>query len=419
MTSARLPPVIAAGGVALACALFVALALGEPLRWAGGVIALALAGALVAEGLAALLLLRFRSGTVRAQALVAALVPTVAVATGTGLAAAFMLVSVHDLLVLLMVLVTAGTVGVVAALMVARRVTEASRSLQAEARRMGGRSGALSARPAPQRDQLEEPAELADLREQLRATSSRLERARASEEAADAARRDLVSWVSHDLRTPIADIRALVEALEDHVVEDAETVRRYHRTILVQAERLGNLVDDLFDLSRIHAGSLPLTIERVPVADLVSDTLATLGPVAEARGVGLEGRVAGPGPEVDVSLPEMMRVLHNLLDNALRHTAAAGRVLVEARTENPWALVSVLDDCGGIPDDELSRVFEVSFRGDAARSARSGAGLGLAIAEGLAQAHGGAITVENVEGGCCFTLRLPLAGSTATSPPFH
>ncbi len=241
MTQGRVHLALAVGGVALGCGLVLALALGEPLRWAAGVIALALAGALVAEVLSAVLLVRFRTGSMRTQALVAALVPAVAMGAGTGLAAAFMIVSVHDLLVLLLVLVTAGTVGVVSALMVAGRVADASRSLQSEARRLGD-PVTPDGIPEFEPEAPAEPAELADLREQLRATSTRLEASRAREEALDSARRDLVSWVSHDLRTPIADIRALVEALEDRVVEDAETVGRYHRTIRVQAERLGLLL---------------------------------------------------------------------------------------------------------------------------------------------------------------------------------
>jgi signal transduction histidine kinase len=238
------------------------------------------------------------------------------------------------------------------------------------------------------------------------------------ERGLERSRRELVAWVSHDLRTPIAGIRAMVEALDDGVVVEDADVRRYHHQLTVETDRLARLVDDLFELSRIEADALHLTVEEVPLDELVSDAVATVGAVAEAKGVTLGGRVqvlpGRRGPTVAGSAPELGRVVRNLLDNAVRHTPAGGSVEVTVCGGDGWAEVSVRDGCGGIAADDLDRVFDLAYRGDAARTPATvggpaGAGLGLAIARGLVGAHHGDIAVANESGGCRFTVRLPEA----------
>jgi len=244
--------------------------------------------------------------------------------------------------------------------------------------------------------------------------SHKLEATRARERALEGSRRELVAWVSHDLRTPLAGIRAIAEALEDRVTTDPGDVARYHRTLRQEADRLAGLVDDLFELSRINAGTLRLELERASLGDLVSDALAAAAPVARAKGVRLEGRLDGQAPEVDLSVPEIARVFRNLLENAIRHTPSEKAVLVEAGVRDGHAEVAVADACGGIPAEDLDRVFDLAFRGEAARTPgdSGGAGLGLAIARGIVEAHHGQIVVENRGEGCRFTVRLPLAQST-------
>jgi signal transduction histidine kinase len=250
-------------------------------------------------------------------------------------------------------------------------------------------------------------AELDDLARRLEAASIRLDEARRREQALERSRRELVAWVSHDLRTPLAGIRAMVEALEDEVVAEPDTVARYHAAIRSEADRLARLVDDLFELSRIEADALQLTMERVSVGEVVSDAMASAAPAAEAKGVVLDGRLARPAPVIEASAHELARVVHNLLDNAIRHTPAGGRVQVEAGGDADGTFVTVTDGCGGIADDDLARVFEPAFRGDAARTpGPAGAGLGLAIARGLVEAHHGRIDVRNEGDGCRFTVRL-------------
>ena len=223
----------------------------------------------------------------------------------------------------------------------------------------------------------------------------------------EARRREMVAWVSHDLRTPLAGIRAMAEALEDGVAPDPAD---YHRRIVAQTDRLAAMLDDLLALSRLQSGQLELDREQVQLRDLVSDTIAAVTPLAEQRGV----RLSGSCPDevtayVDESV--LSRALTNVVVNAVRYSAPGGEVHVEGRAEADGAHVRVVDSCGGIPTEDLPRVFEAGWRGSAARTpeSESGAGLGLAVVHGVVDALGGSVDVSNVDGGCRFEIRLPSA----------
>ena len=373
---------------------------GVLLRWALG-------SAAVAAAVAALLLRVLRHATLAVQASVAALAPVLAITVALLGTAATMFISTHDLRALLVVTVAAGTVGLVTALALGQRVARASQRLGDLAQRIGDDGAAAVPDGAAGG-----PSELRRLSAELEAALARLAETRELAAAAEDSRRQLVAWVSHDLRTPLSGIRAMVEALEDGVVTDPETVARYYRTMGRETDRLAGLVDDLFELSRIQAGALRLELERIALDELVSDAVAGVSLAATTKGVQLRGNVASPTPVVELSIPEMARVVRNLLDNAIRHTPRGGTVWVEAALDDDRAaaLVSVRDGCGGIPDPDLPRVFELAYRGDAARTpGDGGAGLGLAVARGLVEAHHGEITVRNEGQGCRFTIRLPLA----------
>jgi signal transduction histidine kinase len=205
----------------------------------------------------------------------------------------------------------------------------------------------------------------------------------------------------------------MAEALEDGLVSDPQSVRRYHETISMETERLAHLVDELFELSVIQAGALRLELERVSLGDLVSDAMSGTLPAAGARRVRVAGRLTDDAPlELWLDPREISRVLRNLLENAIRHTPNDGAVSIEAGVEGDHAYLAVQDECGGIPETEIGRVFEPSFRGGAARTPNgngdgAGAGLGLAIARGIIEAHHGRITVRNRTPGCRFEVRLP------------
>jgi signal transduction histidine kinase len=314
--------------------------------------------------------------------------------------------------IMMELMVIAGVAGFVVALIVGHRLTRASRSLL-EAVQKTGDSG-LYIPPA-----MALPAELAGLSQGLSEAHERLAQARSRERALEASRRELVAWVSHDLRTPLAGLRAMAEALEDQVVVDPRTVSAYHTQIRREVDRLSLMIDDLFELSRIHAGALRLNRRPVALEDMVAEVLASAEPVARAKGVRLAGS-AVRGMPIYVDAAEFGRALRNLVINAVRHTPSDGTVEVLGDVQQGMARFSVADACGGIPPQDLPRVFDVAFRGEAARTPgpQEGAGLGLSIARGIVEAHAGQIAVRNAGPGCQFLIRLPLARSVAPAPDF-
>ncbi|MGK5543762.1 sensor histidine kinase [Streptomyces sp. URMC 127] len=360
----------------------------------------ALAGAAAAGAAGALALRLLRHRSVAVSLTVVAAVPVTAMLAGTLSVARAMFLSSHDLTVVTTVCAMAAVVSLATALLLGRWVVARSNALTRAARDFG-RSGSFAA-PAGNAT-----AELAALGRELAATSAKLERSRERERALDASRRELVAWISHDLRTPLAGLRAMAEALEDGVAEDPA---RYHRQIRTETDRLNAMVGDLFELSRIHAGALSLSPSRMSVDDLLEDALAGAGPLARELGVRLAGERVG-GVPVEVDGRQMSRALGNLLVNAIRHTPAGGTVAVAARHEEAAGTVvlSVTDACGGIPEEDLPRVFDTGWRGSEARTPPAGAGLGLAIVRGIAEAHAGRATVCNAGDGCRFEVVLPVA----------
>ena len=218
------------------------------------------------------------------------------------------------------------------ALFVGRRLTKASRALSSAVQGVG-ENGVYVAPP------LTLPAELAELSAELTATHERLAQARSRERALEASRRELVAWVSHDLRTPLAGLRAMAEALEDQVVIDPREVSQYHSQIRREVDRLTLMIDDLFELSRIHAGALRLSKRMVGLEDLVAEVVASAEPVARHKGVRLTG-AAVRGMPVFVDSAEMGRALRNLVTNAIRHTPSDGGVDVLAEVQSGMACVS-------------------------------------------------------------------------------
>jgi signal transduction histidine kinase len=209
------------------------------------------------------------------------------------------------------------------------------------------------------------------------------------------ARRQLVAWASHDLRTPLASMKAMLEAVEDGLVEP----ERYVPALKQQVDALGILVDDLFELARLDAGVLSLELREAPLAGVVRSALGGLEAEAEARRVALAARIDGD-PTAICAPDKVERVLLNLLTNAIRHTPSDGSVAVVVEPFEREVRVSVEDTGEGIPADSTRRVFDHFWRGDRSRTSETGgAGLGLAIAHGLVEAQGGRIWAENVAGG--------------------
>ncbi|MCW7942625.1 histidine kinase [Streptomyces hygroscopicus] len=356
-----------------------------------GAVAAGLAGAV------ALVLLRRRS--LVASLVVVAVVAVTAMLAGTLAVAWAMFLSPHDLTVVTTVAAMAAVVSLATALMLGRWVVSRSRALTDAARTLGDGAD-FTAPPGPA------TAELAALSRQLAATSARLAESRDRERDLEASRRELVARISHDLRTPLAGLRAMTEALEDGVSAEPE---RYLRQIRTEVERLDAMVRDLFELSRIHAGTLALSLSRISAYDLVDEAIAGAEPLARELGVRLVGGRVDPVP-VEADGREMSCVLGNLLVNAIRRTPAHGTVAVAAERCPAGVVLSVTDGCGGIPEEDLPRVFEAGWRGSDTRTP-PGAGLGLAIVRGIVQAHHGRAAVRNVAGGCRFEVTLPAAAT--------
>jgi signal transduction histidine kinase len=391
-------------------------------------IALGCSAAAALTGVPLLRLLRRRS--LRATALVLCVVPVLAVAIGVAVTARAMFLSHHDLRVVLIVAGVSAVVAMAGATLLGQPVVAGTGTLTRAAETLGD--------PEYQRPGRVPTAELTALSHTLNATHVRLVEARERERALEASRRELVAWISHDLRTPLAGIRATAEALTDGLVTDPTAMERYHRLILADAERLTGMVDDLFELARLQAGALRLALEKVCLADVVSDVVAAVGPIARAKRVTVTGH-ADDAVYTEADPTHLGRVVTNLLVNAIRHTPHDGTVEVSVELDHhpapaepaaaraaaarpgPRAVIAVADRCGGIPAQDVPRLFDLGFRG-AAESARTPgedgdhpyqprirSGIGLTIVRGLVEAHGGAVAVQNVSGGCRFVVALPAA----------
>jgi signal transduction histidine kinase len=218
------------------------------------------------------------------------------------------------------------------------------------------------------------------------------------------ARRGLVAAASHDLRTPLASLRLLVEAIDDGVAgEDRD---RYLAEIRTHVAVLSDLIDDLFELSRIEAGDISWTMRQVELGDLIGDTVAAFRASAEERGVRLAAELPDGKVVAEADAEKVQRVLFNLIQNAIRHTPADGSVTVRAKGGPGGVEVEVADSGEGIPPGEGERVFEAFYRGDSSRG-EDGAGLGLAISRAIVEAHGGRIWLEDANPGTRVRFTLP------------
>jgi signal transduction histidine kinase len=340
------------------------------------VVALATLGAGL---LAAFLLTRLSSLRLQlaALALVAVALPLAAVA----LSGVVMFDSGHDMTILF-VAVAASTAAVAGSLLVARSITRSVERLRTTSAAVAG--GDLSAR-APE----EGPAELADL-------AASFNEMAANVEGLFDARRQLVAWASHDLRTPLANMQAMIEALEDGLADP----EHYLPAMREQVRTLGALVDDLFELARLDAGVLTLDLCDAALPGLVESCLRGVEAEAQARRIALAARFPDGAVNVRCAPDKVERVLLNLLTNALRHTPSDGSVAVVVEPLAEEVQVSVEDTGEGIPDGAERKVFDRFWRADPARTrGRGGAGLGLAIARGLVEAQGGRIWAESRPGG--------------------
>ena len=324
---------------------------------------------------------------VAALALLAVCLPLAVV-----LASGWVMFGMHDDAKVLAVAVASAVAALVGALLLVRWILRPLEQLRAASGRLA--AGDLAAR-----------ASAAGPRELLELGGSFNEMASSIEHLFDA-RRQLVAWASHDLRTPLASLRAMVEALEDGLASTDE----YLPAIREQLETLSARVDDLFELARIDAGAITLELREARLGDLISSCLRTLDAEARTRNVRLAAQLPAD-LAVRIAPDKIERVLLNLLTNAVRHTPSDGAVSVVVEPDTDHVVVAVEDTGAGLTPAAARRMFERFWRDDEARTrATGGAGLGLAIAKGLVQAHGGRMWAENrSSGGARVAFTLPLA----------
>jgi signal transduction histidine kinase len=351
----------------------------------------------LAAGIALALALRLLP-TVRLQlaglALLAVGLPLAAVILG-----GLVMFHMHDDVKILAVAAASASTALAAALLLGTGIARRIRGLETAAGELS--SGELSAR-APTGG----PRELAHVGESFNTMAQNIE-------ALFDARRQLVAWASHDLRTPVASIQAMLEAIEDGLA----SIDEYLPALRQQTRTLATLIDDLFELARIDAGALTLELREARLPQLVSDCVSGLEAEARARKVHLESQLDEALPDVRCAPEHLQRVLLNLVTNALRHTPSDGSVFVRARQHIGELEVSVEDTGVGLSREAQQRMFERFWREDASRTrASGGAGLGLAIARGFVEAQGGRIWAENrPEGGARFAFTLPLAEPRTTT----
>ncbi|MGI9658585.1 MAG: sensor histidine kinase [Gaiellaceae bacterium] len=352
----------------------------------------AVALATLAAGIAAAVLVP-RLKRMRVQLVALALICVVLPLAAVAASGVIMFDSGHDLTVLALS-AAASLAAVAGGLLLARAVAKPLDDLRATA-------GAIATGDLGARARESGPTEVAELAVAFNRMATNLE------EVFDA-RRQLVAWASHDLRTPLASMQAMLEALEDGLAEPDH----YLPAMREQVNVLSVLVDDLFELARIDAGALSLELREARLNPVVESCMRGLEAEAAARQVSLAAPSLEPSPLVKCAPESVERVLYNLLSNALRHTPSDGTVAVRIEPRAAVVEVAVEDTGLGLPPDSLERVFDRFWRADQSRTKTGGdgSGLGLAIARGLVEAQGGRIWAENrPEGGARIAFTLPAA----------
>ena len=313
-----------------------------------------------------------------------------------------MFVSQHDFLLLGLLLIFAGLLSMSFGYLLANNIARSLRQLQRSADRVA--AGDFSTRV-----HMSEVDELSRVGDAFNMMADELAASFSRQRELELSRRNLIAAVSHDLRTPIASIRAMVEALADGVVSEPETVQRYYANIRAQSQNLSSLINDLFELSQLETDQLELELEPVNLNDLLSDVMESMQAVANARAISMEGIFAADLPTVHAEMIKIQRVLTNLIQNALRHTPEQGTISLCTHALSTGVQIDVADSGEGVAAEDLPHIFEQFYRGEKSRSRETGgAGLGLAIAQRIIEAHHGQIWVESEPGhGAKFSFIIP------------
>jgi signal transduction histidine kinase len=315
--------------------------------------------------------------------------------------ARLMFASDHDLMLATVLLLFAGGMAMALGYLLASALTDRISLLDQAARSLA--EGNLAARvPVNGRD------EMSNLANSFNQMAEQLQSAAQQQREVERLRRDLIAWVGHDLQTPLASIRAIVEALADGVLEEQAMIHRYLETAQRDIRSLSVLIDDLFQMAQLDAGGLTLNCSMNSLSDLISDTIESFSELADRQGVTLTGQVGENVDPIYMDAPRIGRVLNNLVSNALRHTPFGGQVHVSAQATQHEICVEISDTGEGVSPVDIPHIFERFYRSEKSRNrSTGGAGLGLAIAKGIVQAHGGQIGVESHPGRTLFFFTIP------------
>ena len=362
-----------------------------------------------AVGLLVYRLTEIQRRSIRMKVLLAHALGSAIVIVNIFAAAQLMFISSHDLGLLMLLLVAGAVFSVTFGAAVADRMTLAVEHLSAGAREVA-RGNFTTRVDVASND------ELADLAHSFNEMVAHVNQATEIRLRAESSRRELVVAVSHDLRTPLSAIRAMLEALSDGIVDDPATVRRYHDTMRAQVEHLTRLIDDLFELSQLESAGPRLALRRVNLSAIVADAVTSFSMGAATREIAVRLESAS-ALFVDAEPVKIARVVNNLIENATRFAPAGSSIDVAVERRGDNALVSVRDRGEGIDLADMPYLFDRFYRGEKSRSRQfGGAGLGLAIARGIVEAHGGTITARNEDdGGACFSFSLPIADAAPAS----
>jgi signal transduction histidine kinase len=392
-------------GLALAASAAAALLAGVVYGQTAGLHTIAILlplGAVTVLGARLLVVRRKSAGGLRRQVLLSGALVVGQLLIGVGLFAWLMLVSHMDVLFTMIVAAYSCLLGLWAARALGASVLADVDAVRGGLAEVGAGSRDVSIRTGA-RD------ELAELAHDVERTVERLSAEERARSAADGARRDLLAAVSHDLRTPLTAIRVLAEAIEDGVVDDA-TRREYAARLAVHSRAFSALIDDLFELSRLEAGEIRWTMEQVEVGELVTEAVDAMRYQADAGGVAVLTDLANPLAYARANPERIQRVLFNLLQNAIRHTPADGSVTVRAEQRDGEVEIEVADTGEGIDPADRPRVFDAFVQGRGQESRTNGsAGLGLAIARAIVEAHGGRIWLGDPQAGTSVRFSLPRA----------
>lgn len=320
--------------------------------------------------------------------------------------AQLMFLSKHDLALTVSLLVFAGLTAVIFGIYIAGTITARIMNLSHAAQYIA--QGRLDTRLTVSGND-----ELAEFAHTFNWMAENLEKIDNDKQRVEKARRDLIAWVSHDLRTPLTSMRAILEAIQDGIITDPTTVQEYVGRSLSEVNNLSHLIDDLFELSKLDTGHMDAKFVSASLPDLISDVVSNLMAKANRKNVKLNGDIAPNIPAIAMATDKIQRVLYNLIDNAVQYTPTDGVITIIAYTKDDFVRVDVHNTGNHIDDHHLPKIFNHFYRVEQSRQqsedGQRSTGLGLAIAKAIVEMHSGTIWVSSSpELGTTFSFTLPL-----------